>query len=171
MGIIKSSITLHRRNGLFHVFLLLFHLLQFDLDSIWTFIFGVPASCGTVTSSIHNVCTEAAFLLLGMLRSMLNSVSIKNFARIWIFRIVQVCHVVKSQIRKVEVLLVSQQTQLWLRLIILGWKPSLSVGYSILLYFSVSVEKLVAMKLMLLFHKKAGLCVLLQLKQNRKAEG
>jgi hypothetical protein len=49
--------------------------LQFDLDSIWTFIFGVPASSGTVVSSIHNVCTESAFLLLGMLRSMLNSVS------------------------------------------------------------------------------------------------
>ncbi|XP_036056668.1 WD repeat and FYVE domain-containing protein 3 isoform X2 [Onychomys torridus] len=47
--------------------------LQFDLDSIWTFIFGVPASSGTVVSSIHNVCTESAFLLLGMLRSMLNS--------------------------------------------------------------------------------------------------
>uniref|UniRef100_A0A8D1IVA5 WD repeat and FYVE domain-containing protein 3 n=1 Tax=Sus scrofa TaxID=9823 RepID=A0A8D1IVA5_PIG len=47
--------------------------LQFDLDSIWTFIFGVPASSGTVVSSIHNVCTEAAFLLLGMLRSMLHS--------------------------------------------------------------------------------------------------
>ncbi|XP_032095589.1 WD repeat and FYVE domain-containing protein 3 isoform X1 [Sapajus apella] len=46
---------------------------QFDLDSIWTFIFGVPASSGTVVSSIHNVCTEAVFLLLGMLRSMLNS--------------------------------------------------------------------------------------------------
>ncbi|OWK13789.1 hypothetical protein Celaphus_00017325, partial [Cervus elaphus hippelaphus] len=46
---------------------------QFDFDSIWTFIFGVPASSGTVVSSIHNVCTEAAFLLLGMLRSMLNS--------------------------------------------------------------------------------------------------
>nr|XP_033770548.1 WD repeat and FYVE domain-containing protein 3 isoform X3 [Geotrypetes seraphini] len=46
---------------------------QFDLDSIWTFIFGVPASSGTVVSSIHSVCTEAAFLLLGMLRSMLNS--------------------------------------------------------------------------------------------------
>ncbi|KAL1791400.1 WD repeat and FYVE domain-containing protein 3 isoform X1 [Sigmodon hispidus] len=46
---------------------------QFDLDSIWTYIFGVPASSGTVVSSIHNVCTESAFLLLGMLRSMLNS--------------------------------------------------------------------------------------------------
>ncbi|XP_051026473.1 WD repeat and FYVE domain-containing protein 3 [Acomys russatus] len=46
---------------------------QFDLDSIWTFIFGVPASSGTVVSSIHNVCTESAFLLLGMLRTMLNS--------------------------------------------------------------------------------------------------
>ncbi|XP_075798847.1 WD repeat and FYVE domain-containing protein 3 isoform X4 [Microtus pennsylvanicus] len=46
---------------------------KFDLDSIWTFIFGVPASSGTVVSSIHNVCTESAFLLLGMLRSMLNS--------------------------------------------------------------------------------------------------
>ncbi|XP_028629467.1 WD repeat and FYVE domain-containing protein 3 [Grammomys surdaster] len=46
---------------------------QFDLDSIWTFIFGIPASSGTVVSSIHSVCTESAFLLLGMLRSMLNS--------------------------------------------------------------------------------------------------
>ncbi|XP_063105436.1 WD repeat and FYVE domain-containing protein 3 isoform X4 [Cavia porcellus] len=46
---------------------------QFDLDSIWRFIFGVPASSGTVVSSVHSVCTEAAFLLLGMLRSMLNS--------------------------------------------------------------------------------------------------
>lgn len=30
-----------------------------------------------MVSSVHNVCTEAAFLLLGMLRSMLNSVSTK----------------------------------------------------------------------------------------------
>uniref|UniRef100_A0A4W3HF18 WD repeat and FYVE domain containing 3 n=1 Tax=Callorhinchus milii TaxID=7868 RepID=A0A4W3HF18_CALMI len=44
----------------------------FDLDSIWTFIFGVPASSGTVVASVHTVCSEAAFLLLGMLRSMLN---------------------------------------------------------------------------------------------------
>lgn len=47
---------------------------QFDLDSIWSFIFGVPASSATVVSAIHNVCTEAAFLLLAMLRSMLNLV-------------------------------------------------------------------------------------------------
>lgn len=47
---------------------------QFDLDSIWAFIFGVPASSGTVVGSIHSVCTEAAFLLLAMLRSMLNLV-------------------------------------------------------------------------------------------------
>ncbi|XP_028851764.1 WD repeat and FYVE domain-containing protein 3 isoform X2 [Denticeps clupeoides] len=46
--------------------------LQFDLDSIWSFIFGVPASSATVVGSIHTVCTEAAFLLLAMLRSMLN---------------------------------------------------------------------------------------------------
>ncbi|XP_014865507.1 PREDICTED: WD repeat and FYVE domain-containing protein 3, partial [Poecilia mexicana] len=46
--------------------------LQFDLDSIWTFIFGMPASSGAVVGSIHSVCTEAAFLLLAMLRSMLN---------------------------------------------------------------------------------------------------
>uniref|UniRef100_A0A8K9UQS2 WD repeat and FYVE domain containing 3 n=1 Tax=Oncorhynchus mykiss TaxID=8022 RepID=A0A8K9UQS2_ONCMY len=46
--------------------------LQFDLDSIWTFIFGVPASSATIVGSIHSVCTEAGFLLLGMLRSMLN---------------------------------------------------------------------------------------------------
>ncbi|KTF77618.1 hypothetical protein cypCar_00034520, partial [Cyprinus carpio] len=42
------------------------------LDSIWTIIFGVPASSATVVGSIHNMCTEAAFLLLAMLRSMLN---------------------------------------------------------------------------------------------------
>ncbi len=54
------------------------HLLtQFDLDSIWTFIFGVPASSATVVGSIHNMCTEAAFLLLAMLRSMLNLVSLQ----------------------------------------------------------------------------------------------
>lgn len=47
---------------------------QFDLDSIWTFIFGMPASSGAVVGSIHSVCTEAAFLLLAMLRSMLNLV-------------------------------------------------------------------------------------------------
>lgn len=35
----------------------------------------MPASSGNVFSSIHNVCTEAALLLLGMLRTMLNSVS------------------------------------------------------------------------------------------------
>ncbi|XP_024909182.1 WD repeat and FYVE domain-containing protein 3 isoform X1 [Cynoglossus semilaevis] len=45
---------------------------HFDLDSIWTFIFGIPASSGTVLNSIHSFCTEAAFLLLAMLRSMLN---------------------------------------------------------------------------------------------------
>ncbi|XP_014915523.1 WD repeat and FYVE domain-containing protein 3 isoform X2 [Poecilia latipinna] len=45
---------------------------HFDLDSIWTFIFGMPASSGAVVGSIHSVCTEAAFLLLAMLRSMLN---------------------------------------------------------------------------------------------------
>lgn len=53
------------------------HLTQFDLDSIWTFIFGVPASSATVVGSIHNMCTEAAFLLLAMLRSMLNLVSLQ----------------------------------------------------------------------------------------------
>ncbi|KAM6959381.1 WD repeat and FYVE domain-containing protein 3 [Aplochiton taeniatus] len=45
---------------------------HFDLDSIWTFIFGVPASSGAQVGSIHSLCTEAAFLLLAMLRSMLN---------------------------------------------------------------------------------------------------
>ncbi|MEQ2274764.1 WD repeat and FYVE domain-containing protein 3 [Xenotaenia resolanae] len=45
---------------------------HFDLDSIWTFIFGMPASSGALVGSIHSVCTEAAFLLLAMLRSMLN---------------------------------------------------------------------------------------------------
>lgn len=47
---------------------------QFDLDSIWTFIFGMPASSTTVVGSIHSVYPEAAFLLLAMLRSMLNLV-------------------------------------------------------------------------------------------------
>ncbi|XP_072570551.1 WD repeat and FYVE domain-containing protein 3 isoform X3 [Paramormyrops kingsleyae] len=45
---------------------------HFDLDSIWTFIFGVPASSGALVGSISTMCTEAAFLLLAMLRSMLN---------------------------------------------------------------------------------------------------
>ncbi|KAK7912734.1 hypothetical protein WMY93_012945 [Mugilogobius chulae] len=45
---------------------------HFDLDSIWSFIFGVPASSGTVVGSVSSVCTEAALLLLAMLRSMLN---------------------------------------------------------------------------------------------------
>ncbi|XP_077377164.1 WD repeat and FYVE domain-containing protein 3 isoform X1 [Festucalex cinctus] len=45
---------------------------HFDLDSMWTFIFGVPASSATMVGSVHSVCTEAAFLLLAMLRSMLN---------------------------------------------------------------------------------------------------
>lgn len=49
---------------------------QFDLDSIWTFIFGMPASSATVAGSIHSVYPEAAFLLLAMLRSMLNLVRI-----------------------------------------------------------------------------------------------
>ena len=48
---------------------------QFDLDSIWMFIFGVSVSSGAaLVGSLHNVCTEAAFLLLAMLRSMLNLV-------------------------------------------------------------------------------------------------
>lgn len=51
-----------------------FHPPQFDLDSIWTFIFGLPASSATVVGSIHSVYPEAAFLLLAMLRSMLNLV-------------------------------------------------------------------------------------------------
>ncbi|KAJ8285363.1 hypothetical protein GJAV_G00025980 [Gymnothorax javanicus] len=46
--------------------------LKFDLDSVWTFIFGVPASSGAVVGSIHSVCSEAALLLLAMLRSLLN---------------------------------------------------------------------------------------------------
>ncbi|CAL9708759.1 unnamed protein product [Knipowitschia caucasica] len=45
---------------------------HFDLDSIWSFIFGVPASSGTVVGSVSSVCTDAALLLLAMLRSMLN---------------------------------------------------------------------------------------------------
>lgn len=99
VSVIKSSIQLHRRKGFFMYFLL-FHLLQFDLDSIWTFIFGVPASCGTVTSSIHSVCTEAAFLLLGMLRSMLNSVSIKNSVCISVYCIVRVSTWSKAKLER-----------------------------------------------------------------------
>ncbi len=56
---------------------------QFDLDSIWTFIFGMPASSATVVGSIHNVYTEAAFLLLAMLRSMLNLVRTAIQSALW----------------------------------------------------------------------------------------
>uniref|UniRef100_H3DD36 WD repeat and FYVE domain containing 3 n=1 Tax=Tetraodon nigroviridis TaxID=99883 RepID=H3DD36_TETNG len=62
--------SLHIHVSIFTLFFRSF-VLFFDLDSIWTFIFGMPASSATV-GSIHNVCTEAAFLLLAMLRSMLN---------------------------------------------------------------------------------------------------
>ncbi|XP_032825005.2 WD repeat and FYVE domain-containing protein 3 isoform X1 [Petromyzon marinus] len=49
--------------------------LKFDLDSIWTFIFGVPASESSglaPVAPINGICPEAAILLLSMLRSMLN---------------------------------------------------------------------------------------------------
>jgi len=44
------------------------------------------------------------------------------------------------------------------------------MGYSILLYFSVSVEILLAMKLMLLFHKKAGLLCFAAIKTRKQKD-
>ncbi|XP_029115173.1 WD repeat and FYVE domain-containing protein 3 isoform X3 [Scleropages formosus] len=50
--------------------------LHCDLDAVWTFIFGIPASSGSMGDcpggSVHSVCTEAAFLLLAMLRGLFN---------------------------------------------------------------------------------------------------
>ncbi|KAL4623281.1 WD repeat and FYVE domain-containing protein 3-like isoform X1 [Arapaima gigas] len=50
--------------------------LQCDLDSVWTFIFGISASSRSTGDSpggtFHGVCTEAAFLLLAMLRGLFN---------------------------------------------------------------------------------------------------
>ncbi|XP_074647224.1 WD repeat and FYVE domain-containing protein 3-like [Tubulanus polymorphus] len=49
--------------------------IQFDLDSVWTFIFGVPAS-QTMSSARKDVkpeiCPEAALVILAMIRAMLN---------------------------------------------------------------------------------------------------
>lgn len=46
---------------------------QLDLDSIWTFVFGVPASqCATTISGRVSLCPEAAITILAMVRAMLN---------------------------------------------------------------------------------------------------
>ncbi|XP_063865461.1 WD repeat and FYVE domain-containing protein 3-like isoform X1 [Scylla paramamosain] len=46
---------------------------KLDLDSIWTFVFGVPASqCATTISGRVSLCPEAAIAILTMVRAMLN---------------------------------------------------------------------------------------------------
>ncbi|XP_068245244.1 WD repeat and FYVE domain-containing protein 3 isoform X2 [Palaemon carinicauda] len=46
---------------------------KLDLDSIWTFVFGVPASqCATTISGRVSLCPEAAIALLAMVRALLN---------------------------------------------------------------------------------------------------
>ncbi|CAH1794598.1 unnamed protein product [Owenia fusiformis] len=47
---------------------------QFDLDSVWTFIFGVPASQSGAKKANNRaeLCPEAAFVILSMIRYMLN---------------------------------------------------------------------------------------------------
>ncbi|XP_045600783.1 WD repeat and FYVE domain-containing protein 3 isoform X4 [Procambarus clarkii] len=46
---------------------------KLDLDSIWTFVFGVPASqCATTISGRVSLCPEAAIAILAMVRAMLN---------------------------------------------------------------------------------------------------
>ncbi|KAG0712298.1 WD repeat and FYVE domain-containing protein 3 [Chionoecetes opilio] len=46
---------------------------KLDLDSIWTFVFGVPASqCATTISGRVSLCPEAAIAILTMVRTMLN---------------------------------------------------------------------------------------------------
>ncbi|XP_050700499.1 WD repeat and FYVE domain-containing protein 3-like isoform X2 [Eriocheir sinensis] len=46
---------------------------KLDLDTIWTFVFGVPASqCATTISGRVSLCPEAAIAILTMVRAMLN---------------------------------------------------------------------------------------------------
>ncbi|KAK3895111.1 hypothetical protein Pcinc_001157 [Petrolisthes cinctipes] len=46
---------------------------KLDLDTIWTFVFGVPASqCATTISGRVSLCPEAAIAILAMVRAMLN---------------------------------------------------------------------------------------------------
>ncbi|KAK7077189.1 WD repeat and FYVE domain-containing protein 3 [Halocaridina rubra] len=46
---------------------------KLDLDSIWTFVFGVPASqCATTISGRVSLCPEAAIGILAMVRALLN---------------------------------------------------------------------------------------------------
>ncbi len=56
-----------------HVCLLL--LFQLDLESIWQFIFNVPAG-QTKKSNINlaNLCPDAIFVILSQIRAMLNQV-------------------------------------------------------------------------------------------------
>lgn len=54
-------------------FKFLYTSFQLDLDSIWTFVFGVPASqCATTISGRVSLCPEAAIAILTMVRAMLN---------------------------------------------------------------------------------------------------
>ena len=56
--------------------------LHFDLDSVWTFIFGVPASQPAAIkkrSSKAELCPEGALVILSMARNMLNQVGAGTF--------------------------------------------------------------------------------------------
>ncbi|CAM1304230.1 WDFY3 (predicted) [Pycnogonum litorale] len=47
--------------------------LQFDLDSIWSYIFGVPASqSASAIANKREICSDVVIVLLSMVRSMLN---------------------------------------------------------------------------------------------------
>ena len=51
-------------------------MLQLSLDSVWTVIFGVPASKPVVVAREQvDLCPDAAMVILAMVRSMLNQVS------------------------------------------------------------------------------------------------
>ena len=52
-------------------------LLQFDLDSVWTFIYGVPASqpASLFNKKKSDLCPEAATVILAMVRAVLNKVT------------------------------------------------------------------------------------------------
>ena len=51
-------------------------VLQLSLDSVWTVIFGVPASRPVVVLAREQVdlCPDAAMVIMAMIRSMLNQV-------------------------------------------------------------------------------------------------
>jgi di/tricarboxylate transporter len=66
---------------------LLFFVEQFDLDAIWTYVFGVPSGPGTsqVSAATHlsgklEFCVEAAAILLAVVRTMLSMVEFVSFS-------------------------------------------------------------------------------------------